>query len=177
MPSKGSSLKTGKRFRIVTASFWRRFKRETGIEIPYITFSTIINETNSLTAQRIIENTSGFKLPEGLGYLAVTRYKDNKRKIDFKKSKELGFKIYFTNFHSYGYSNRICWFANQIARCKFHQIYKFIPERKVNRDLGQKTLSGKIYNEYLYDHFKQKRIRLNIDKRLESGEAGRIHIN
>jgi hypothetical protein len=165
MPAKGSTLKTGKRLAIVTPKFFKLFQEtHLQVSISYKQFTDIINLSNELTSLKVIENTSGFKLPENLGYIAVTRYKSKRRAIDFKKTKELGQTVYHTNFHSYGYTNRIQWFSSQITKCKFHQIYKFVPERKVSRELAKKSLAGKVYNEFNYSHFKQKKIRVNLNK-------------
>lgn len=165
MPTKGTTLKTGERLTIVTPKFHRHFQRETGLEIDYATFAKIIATCNEVSSIKVLDNTSGFKLPENMGYLAVTRYKSKKRSVDFKKTKEIGQTVYHTNFHSYGYKSRIQWFSSQIVRCKFHQIYKFIPERKVSRELGERMKKGKVYNEFNYSHFKLKKIRLNLEKK------------
>lgn len=168
MPTKGTSLKTGDRLRLVTPKFYRHFKKKyPDIDISYVEFSDIINTCNEISALKVLDNTSGFKMPANMGYLAVTRYKSSKRPIDFKRTKEVGKTIYHTNFHSYGYMNRILWFSSQITKCKFHQIYKFLPERKVSRELAKRSLTGKVYNEFDYSHFKTKKLRLNLDKKFK----------
>lgn len=165
MPTKGTTLKTGSRLAIVNPKFYRQFIKETKIDIDYKKFSEIIQLCNEVSALKVLENTSGYKIPENMGYLAVNRYKSKKRSIDYKKTKEFGTIIYHTNFHSYGYKSRVQWFSSQIVHCKFHQIYKFIPERKMSRELGKRMKSGKVYNEFNYSHFKLKKIRLNLEKK------------
>lgn len=168
MPTKGTKLRTGDRLVVVTPKFYRKFLKENeDIEITYAQFSKVIQECNDLLGVKVIDNTLGVRLPENMGYLAVTRYKSKRRNVDYKKTKELGQTIYHTNFHSYGYNNRIQWFSNQITICKFHQIYKFIPERKVSRDLAKRSFAGKVYNEYSYQHFKNKKLRVKLDKKVK----------
>lgn len=165
MPAKGTKLKTGERLRVVNPSLFQKFKTlYPNIDISYTQFVKIINQGNEVSAAKVLDNTAGYKIPEHMGYLAVTRYKSKKRNVDFKRTKELGQTVYHTNFHSYGYTGRIQWFSSQIVRCKFHQIYKFIPERKVSRELAKKIKAGKVYNEFDYSHFKQKKIRINLNK-------------
>jgi hypothetical protein len=167
MPAKGSSLKNGPRFGLVGKKLWRRFMEETGVEIKYSDFVNIINTSNESIATKVANNISGFKLPAGLGYMAITRYKPKpdkdgkqRRYIDFNGSKKAGCTVYHTNFHSFGYKPRLLWLTDQLSNCKYINIYKMLGCREFTRDVSHKMQAGKIYNEFNYEHFKTRRIRV-----------------
>lgn len=162
MPAKNSTLKNGPRHNMIDQKFHKRFCRETGVDVPYKTFVSIIHTSNELIRNSITTNPQGFKFPESMGYACVTRYKPKvgTRSIDWKKSRELGVKVYHTNMHSFGYKPRIGWYTDRLAQCRNLSIYKFVPERTLFRGVSGEMMKGKIYNEYNYDHFKSKKIRL-----------------
>lgn len=113
-----------------------------------------------------INNPQGFKLPESLGYISVTRYKPKpgERVIDWKNSKALGTRVYHTNLNTFGYMARIGWYADVLAHCRNLNIYKFVPERPFSRGLAKAIKSGKIYNEQSYNTFKSRKIKLRKSK-------------
>lgn len=167
---KRGKLKTGDRQNIVDYMFWSNYNKahkDTPLEVDRTTFNKIIQESNSLIATRVADNPEGFKLPENMGYLAISRYKAKKRAIDFNKTLQLGITCYHTNFHSYGYTGRIMWFSADLTRCKFHQIYKFVGDTNFKKNVSRNLFSGRVYNEYNYSHFKAKKIRLDLDKKLK----------
>ena len=170
MPIKGSSLKNGDRYNIIDRKFYDDFVKATkGHNISYKEFSTVINLSNELIRRSVLTNNQGFKLPEALGYLAVTRYKAKlgMRMVDWKKSKEAGTRVYHTNFHSFGYKSRIQWYMDSLAKCKFIKVYKFIPERLFQRSLAQEIYKGKLYNELTPGYFRGRKLRAN--KQIEDG--------
>lgn len=169
---KGGSLTNGSRHNILNISLWRKFKRETGIEMEYRDFVSIIELSIKRIKYRILNNTSGFKLPSALGYMAVSRYKSKERKIDWNKTKILGKRVYHTNFHSHGYDARLVWYTKNIAHCRHADEYKFVPDREFQKMKSKKLIEGMKYNEYTYADFKSKKIRLNLDK-LFYGDAAR----
>ena len=73
MPAKGKKILCGKRNTIVNTSFWRKFKEESGIDISYTDFRDIIWDSNKLISDTVIEDSTGFKLPEQLGYIVVKK--------------------------------------------------------------------------------------------------------
>lgn len=166
MPVKGTTLKNGPRHNFLNRDLWKRFTDATGRSIPYDQFIKIVTLSSELIGERIGNNISGFKFPESMGYSVVTRYKPKRtqRNIDWKKTKELGTKVYHTNFHSFGYMPRIVWLTNRLSTCKFIDIYKFTAGRKLSRLVSTNMKSGKIYNEYSYDHFRARKIKINIDR-------------
>ncbi len=163
MPAKNASLKNGPRFNVINKELHKQFILTTGINIPLKTFVSIINTSNEVIRRICTNNAQGFKLPETLGYIAVTRYqpKPGSRSIDWKKSRELGVRVYHTNFHSFGYKPKITWYADTLASCKNLNIYKFVPDRHFSRGVSAQVFAGKTYNELNYEHFKVKKIRLS----------------
>jgi hypothetical protein len=166
MPAKGSSLKHGDRTQTLDKSMWKKYVEETGSNISWADFKSIVSTSNELISQRVLHNVQGYKLSESLGYIAVKRYKakPGKRSVDFKRSKELGTIVYHTNFHSHGYKARITWYTAKVSNCKYINIYKFIPDRAFQRGLGKMMLSGKIYNDNGYEYYKAKKINLNFNR-------------
>lgn len=166
MPVKGSSLKQGPRYNTLNRTLWKRFVDTTGTQISYALFSQIINDSLDFMRERLVHNISGFKMPEYMGYAAVTQYRPSKPKrlIDWAKTREHNVKVYHTNFHSLGYMPRINWLTAELSACKFLNVYKFIPDRKFVRGVSAQMLDGKSYNTYDYEHFKSKKIKLNINK-------------
>lgn len=161
---KGGSLSNGDRYNFLNVSFWRRFKRENNIDIEYRDFMSIIDVSNRKIKEKVCNNVMGFKLPENLGYLAISAYKPKARKIDFNKTKKLGVTVYHTNFHSNGMDARIMWYTHKIAICRNIGQYKFVPDREFTHLKSSLLRSGKKYNIYSYDDFRMKRIRTNLDK-------------
>lgn len=161
---KNQSLSNGPRYNCLTREFWRRFVRETGVEISKKDFMNIIETSNRKIKEKVVNNVLGFKLPENLGYLAITSYKPKKKKIDFNKTKKYGVTVYHTNFHSKGMDAKISWYTDQIAICKNIRGYKFTPDRDFTKMKSIKLKEGKVYPTYHYDDFRMKRIKINLDK-------------
>lgn len=166
MPSLGTTLKNGPRYNVVDVKLWKKYVKASGNNISYATFKNVIVKSNDLIRTKVLDNVSGYKMSESLGYIAVKRYKPSPgtKSIDFNKSKIHGVKIYHTNFHSYGYTGRIVWFTAKLSTCKYINLYKFIPDRDFQRGLAKRILAGKIYNEFGYDHFKARKIRVNLNR-------------
>src|SRR5690606_28154683 len=98
---------------------------------------------------------TGYKvsLPYGFGAIAVNKkmlkrykqYKDRKTgelikvvnlRIDWKKTKELGKKIYHTNEHTDGYNFRWIWFSNE-SKIHLADLYIFKPGRYASRAISK----------------------------------------
>lgn len=163
MPAPGAGLKNGPRFNVINKELHSQFVLTTGIQIPYDTFVTIINTSNEVIRRMCTTNIQGFKMPESLGYIAVTRYqpKPGARSIDWKRTRELGTRVYHTNFHSFGYKPKISWYMDTLVSCSNMNIYKFVPDRNFSRGVSAAVTAGKTYNELSYEHFKTKKIRLS----------------
>lgn len=69
-----------------------------------------------------------------IGSFKIIGYKSNKKLVDFGLTKKLGKTVFFTNFHTNRFRYKLSYFHSMI-----NTYYKFVPYRKLNRDLA-KTL-------------------------------------
>ena len=77
--------------------------------------------------EHILNRSDGFKMPYGLGYIQVVKYRpksytQDSLSVDYKASKENDKKIYHLNEHSDGYKFRLYW--SKIPRT-FPDRYKY----------------------------------------------------
>ena len=144
MPAKGTSLKHGERFNPLNKQLWKAFVEETGIQIDYATFRSIIWTTLDIMRESISGEEAGIELYENLGHIVVTKYKSKKQATDWVNSKKLGRKIPLLNLHSFGYVHHIKWFKMG-TRFRHRYIYKFEPYRILKREVARQIKSGKKY--------------------------------
>ena len=86
--------------------------KEMPIEVPYVAYKRILDSMCRIILKHVLDGSDGFKMPFGLGYIQVGKYKpksytNRSLSIDFKTSNELGKRIYHLNEHSDGYKSRI----------------------------------------------------------------------
>ena len=84
------------------------------IDVPYDVYKRILDEMGNVILENILNRSDGFKMPFGLGYIQIGKYKPKTytRKslsVDFKASREIGKTIYHLNEHSNGYKFRLFW--------------------------------------------------------------------
>ena len=84
------------------------------IEIDYAVYMNILKEMCSVILYHMLYRSEGFKMPYGLGFIQIGKYKpkhlDNRSlSVDYKASKELNKTIYHLNEHSDGYKYRLYW--------------------------------------------------------------------
>ena len=84
------------------------------IDVPYDMYKRILDEMGNVILENILNRSDGFKMPFGLGYIQIGKYKPKTytRKslsVDFKASREIGKTIYHLNEHSNGYKFRLFW--------------------------------------------------------------------
>lgn len=148
MPAKGSKLKYGHRNHIFGIAFWKRLIEGKKLELNYGQSRSIITRANEIIGNIILEEIDGFKLPYGLGYLVATKFIPKNPAIDWKKSKELGTTVYFTNLHTFGYSVRVSWYSF-IHDCNrsnsFRNIYMFKTAESLSKRVAKKFAAGKDY--------------------------------
>lgn len=82
--------------------------------IDYTRFKRILDTFNQEILNGLLESSEGFKMPFGLGYVQIVKYKpksytDKSLSVDYKASKEYGKRIYHLNEHSNGYKYRLYW--------------------------------------------------------------------
>lgn len=89
-------------------------KENNDVDILYSRFKRILDEINKSILECLQDRSDGFKMPLGLGYLRIVKYKpkrldDKSLSIDYKASEEYGKRIYHLNEHSNGYKYRLYW--------------------------------------------------------------------
>ena len=97
-----------------TYDMYNNWARETESEVSYVRFKHISEAFNKLISDSILNASEGFKMPYGLGYVRIIKYKpktytSKSLSVDYKSSKEEGKTIYHLNEHSDGYKFRLYW--------------------------------------------------------------------
>jgi len=111
------------------------------IDVSYDVYKRVLDEMCSIILEYVFERSEGFKMPFGLGFIQIGKYKpksytDKSLSVDYKSSKEYGKRIYHLNEHSDGYKFRLYW--SKIPR-SFPDRYKYqlILVRENKRRLAQ----------------------------------------
>lgn len=148
MPAKGLSLLTGQRTRLLSRRnpLYKKFIKDTGIEMDMNTFKKIIRTTCRKMGECIANDPDGLQLPE-IGYVVVSKSKPRTPPINRVESKRLGKLIPFLNLHSFGYVHRIKWYTGGM-RVKNISIYKLKPLKKVKKSLSNNIIKGVNFFEW-----------------------------
>lgn len=167
MPAKGYKME---RNNIIDLAFYKKFKAETGINIDYKTFKSVIVDSNEEIANIIIDGNDGFRLPKGLGAITVSKYKakPHQKRIDWLNSNKFKKRIYHLNLHTYGYSFAIRWFKHDITKFGLAGIYKFKACRSLSRAVSKKAkeTQGKQYFEWKFaDFYESSRLERYLMRR------------
>lgn len=93
---------------------YKSYNEENPDKLTYSQFKAISDEMCKLILEALQDRSEGFKMPCGLGYLQIGKYKPKELSskslsIDYKASKEYDKKIYHLNEHSNGYKFRLYW--------------------------------------------------------------------
>lgn len=126
---------------ITIAGLWKKFKvqyPDLAEEIGNVkNFTKIIHTGNELTKDYVLEDPLGFRLPERLGKLFISKYKSDIKITDRVKSKEYKTKVYYQNSHSDGYTYRIYW-AKEKGAVSNISAFVFKGSRRMKRGLAQR---------------------------------------
>ena len=106
---------------------FRDMYRTMPVEVDYSLYKRILDEMCVVILEHVLEGSEGFKMPYGLGFIQVGKYKpktltDKSLSVDYKASKEYNKRIYHLNEHSDGYKYRLYW--SKIPRT-FPDRYKY----------------------------------------------------
>ena len=136
-------------YRTTSAEALADFRRQyPSVNITWYQFESILRHCNGMIMEHIMESGERFKLPHGFGEISIHKWKPKRRRkipdgrevnnlpIDWKKTRELGKKVFHLNHHTGGYKCRWVWFATA-ARFKHSQIFNFKPNRAPSRKLAQ----------------------------------------
>jgi hypothetical protein len=159
MSFKGSKLKYGNRDYIFNMSFYKKkLVEKNNITLSFVECKKIINACNKNIAEFVVEETDGFKLPFGLGYLVVSKYIPVNPAIDWKRTKEFGQRVYHLNLHTLGFAIKINWFrVGRINHNHFNEVYKFSPYKTLSLASSMAFRSGrKLYSEWSAIDFIEK---------------------
>ena len=97
------------------------------VEVDYNLYKRILDEMCKVILEHVFEGSEGFKMPYGLGFIQVGKYRPKSLSpqslsVDYKASKEYDKRIYHLNEHSDGYKYRLYW--SKIPRT-FPDRYKY----------------------------------------------------
>lgn len=87
---------------------------EMPLEVPYLLYKRVLDEMCKIILEQILERSEGFKMPYGLGFIQIGKYRpksltEKSLSVDYKISKIYNKKIYHLNEHSDGYKYRVYW--------------------------------------------------------------------
>lgn len=158
MPAKGSTLRYGNRDFIFNEEIWKELTAKELISFSYAECNTIIKTCNANIADVITEETDGFKLPLGLGYICAVRFTPKKPAIDWQATKKNGGKhVFFNNLATFGYSVAVKWFrVGRITNASINEIFKFKACKKLATQISKRFKGGKAYSELSASDFIQK---------------------
>lgn len=139
-------MRSAREYRQASKATYNRFVEENpSINITYTEYQNIIYAFNYAFRDYLLETGEKAKLPWGIGNFAISkripiREKTNPKTgepvislpVDWKKTRELGYKVYHLNTHTEGYKFRVKWFISS-ARFKMCEIWTFKPNRITSR--------------------------------------------
>ena len=93
---------------------YKQYRKDYGDDVDYKQFKDILDRFNEEILSCLLQSSEGFKMPFGLGYVQIVKYKPKSMtpkslSIDFKSTAEYGKTIYHLNEHSNGYKYRLYW--------------------------------------------------------------------
>ena len=93
---------------------YKQYKKDYNDDLDYPTFRKILYMFNDSVLDSLLESSEGFKMPFGLGYVQIVKYKPKSMtpkslSVDYKSSAEYSKTIYHLNEHSNGYKYRLYW--------------------------------------------------------------------
>jgi hypothetical protein len=157
MPAKGSTLRYGNRDFIFNEQIHSELT-DKGLDLSFSQCNKIIRTCNQNIADAITEESDGFKLPLGLGYICAIRFVPKKPAIDWQTTKKNGGKhVYFNNLGTFGYSVVIKWFrVGRVNNLSINEIFKFRACKKLATQISKKFKAGRMYSEFNASDFVNK---------------------
>lgn len=119
------------------------------IEVDYGLYKRVLDEMCKVILERVLERSDGFKMPYGLGFIQVGKYRPktmttHSLSVDYSMSKLYNKRIYHLNEHSDGYKFRLYW--SKIPRT-FPDRYKY--QLSLVRQ-NKRKLAQLIFNKHDY---------------------------
>ena len=111
------------------------------VEVSYFAYKRILESMCRIILEHILNRSEGFKMPNGLGFIQIVKYKPKtlSRKslsIDYKTTKQYDKLIYHLNEHSDGYKYRLYW-SKQPYTFSARYKYQLSLTRTNKRQLAQ----------------------------------------
>jgi hypothetical protein len=142
-------------------------KANPSIKVSFRDWVKVIRSFNSQIREYIIETGHKFYLPEGFGPITIIKYKGAKssnvngeekitRPIDWKKTRQVGKRVYIMNSHTDGYRFKWWWYQLE-SRIEGFKCWAFYPSRMASRNLAKKLkLPDSIYKEMYRESEKRR---------------------
>lgn len=154
MPAKNTTLFNGARDNILGKEFCDKVRKKLSIDVDDDTIKKIIINSNLKIHEIVADEEGGFKIPENMGYMVVTKYKSKKIPIDWVNTKKLQKRVYLTNLHSFGYIHNIKWYRLGLTvNFASFDVYKFEPCREIKRRLAKNVKAYKVYHSWSNSDF------------------------
>ena len=128
---------------------FRDMYRKMPVEVDYSLYKRILDEMCKIILEYVFERSEGFKMPFGLGFIQVGKYRpksltQQSLSVDYHASKEYGKRIYHLNEHTEGYKYRLYW--SKLPRT-FPDRYKY--QLSLVRQ-NKRRLAQLIFNKHDY---------------------------
>lgn len=135
-------------------------------EVTYDEFITVLKESTNVIKNQILDNPLGFKLPHNLGYIAVDKFKPNKKfvAVDWVNTRKLKKLVPLTNFHTFGHTYKIKLYKNSKVKPLF--AYNMDAHRLLKRQLAKCIKENK--RQYINIDRSYYSRRFNINNYLKS---------
>jgi hypothetical protein len=159
MPAKGSIGQFHGRKTFLTLKLWRKYKRETGVDITYKEFVAIFCTTIEEVKKWILREPAGFRLPVKLGNIAVNTFKTYGTFKTYINVRHEGKPILNHNLHTGGNVYKLQWFHSTRNYNDRVPFWFFVASRDFKRNLAKVLKRGVYpnYNTYMQDQFTDKR--------------------
>jgi len=113
---------------------WKAKDKKLSKGVTYKMFLAVIDTYNTAIIDHMVATGEEVKLPHGIGKIGIYRFKPRThvKKIDFKRTKELGYRVFLTNFHSDGMDIKPKW-DFKTSRVSQSRIFTFKISRYFHR--------------------------------------------
>lgn len=130
------------------ASYETFCKAHPTIHITFEQFRSVILTYNKMVRDHVLETGDKFRFPFGFGDISIRKWKKKKintlpdgrqfiaMAVDWKKTKEIGKKVYLLNNHTDGFRLQWKWFR-KTAIFESHSIFVFRPSRETSRKIPE----------------------------------------
>jgi len=119
--------------------------------VDYKTYRKMCEEFNKKICKYILEEAGEYTLPYRMGSIRIKKtkmdYNINHMRPNWKKSKELGKRVYHVNDHTDGYRYRWAWNKSNVVTVG-KKLYCFYPTRTNKRTLASLLKDKDNYVDY-----------------------------